>query len=142
LSRLATYALTRRLNGRCTGTFAKNCTHLASNWTRLQWPNINWKRAFSANCTCTIICARIGRNWPPKYGRVTRTTGDKKPRPANRARRSKYRVGDTWVKRHGKDREFRRNPPIPYFFFDVVGFSLYPAAYAARPWRSACSLVG
>ena len=31
---------------------------------------------------------------------------EEKPHPVSRARRSKYRVGDTWVKRHGKDREF------------------------------------
>ena len=31
LSRLATNTLTRRLNGRCTGTFGKKCTCLASN---------------------------------------------------------------------------------------------------------------
>lgn len=93
LSRLATCTLTQRLNGPCIGTFAKKCTCLASNWTQKRWPITKWKPDFTANCTCMIICARISRNWPHESGRGIRTTGNKKPHPANRVRRSKYRGG-------------------------------------------------
>ena len=39
--KVGTCTLTRRLKGRCTGTFAKKFTHLASNWTRKRWQRHN-----------------------------------------------------------------------------------------------------
>lgn len=38
----------------------------------------------------------------------------------------KIPLGDTWVKRQGKDREKSAKPIIPYFFLPCVGFSLHP----------------
>lgn len=92
-----TNTLTRRLNGHCTGTFGKKCTHLASNWTRKRWPVTNWKPAFTGICTNTIICARIGRNWRNRYGRRIRTTVENaKPRPDESRRGGQNTdVGDT-----------------------------------------------
>jgi hypothetical protein len=37
-------------------------------------------------------------------------------------------LGDTMVKRHGKDREISLIVEIPYFFLPCVGFSRYPDA--------------
>lgn len=57
----------------------------ALDWTRKRWPVTNTKRAFTGDCTCTIICARIGRNWRNGYGRGIRTTvyGCKNPARTN-----------------------------------------------------------
>lgn len=54
--------------------------------------------------------------------------GYKKPHPDFGRGTSKYRWGDTMVKRRGKDRENSRNGEIPYFFLLCAGFSLYPDA--------------
>ena len=52
-----------------------------------------------------------------------------KPRPDESRRGGQNTVvGDTMVKRHGKDREKSRKQEIPYFFFPVVVFSRYPDA--------------
>ena len=66
-----------------------------------------------------------------------------KPRPDESRRGGQNTVvGDTMVKRRHKDREISAIAEIPYFFLSVVGFSRYPAAYAARPWASAWAFVG
>lgn len=67
---------------------------------------------------------------------------DKKPRPgripgAAVQYRKRYEVNG-----RDKDREFSKISEIPYFFLPVVGFSLYPDAYMARAWASACCFVG
>jgi hypothetical protein len=48
----------------------------------------------------------------------------KKPHPANRARRSKYRVGRYVVKDMAKIGNLPENPAISYFFLLCAGFSL------------------
>ena len=77
LSRLAACMLIRRLNVRYIVTSGMNCTFLVSKWIVQQCVITYWKPAFTANCTCTIICAEIAPKSPQKSGRGIRTTGNK-----------------------------------------------------------------